>query len=329
MKVSEIGEFGLIDLISDTVNRQAGPRREVIIGIGDDAAAWQGDSSVEMATVDSLVQGVHFLLENTSWADLGWKALAVSLSDIAAMGGIPKYALVALSLPGNTEVADVISLYRGMIELAQQSRVTIAGGNISNAPLVVITVTVLGSAGTMLTRSAARPGEQAAVTGHLGAAAAGMQVLAGNIQLDTGAADLLKNAFLRPRPRIAEGQLLVDHGVRAAIDISDGLLSDLAHVCRSSGVGSRIEADGVPVHPAVKAGFGDRALELALSGGEDYELLFTASPGVIEQVKKAASCPITVIGEITADNIGEVAVVDSLGKPLSLSKKGWEHFSSG
>jgi thiamine-monophosphate kinase len=178
----------------------------------------------------------------------------------------------------------------------------------------------------MLTRSAAKPGDQAAVTGYLGAAAAGMAVLRQHLQLDAGAADILKNAFKRPFPRIAEGQLLVDLGVRAAIDISDGLVADLAHVCQASQVGSRIEADRVPVHPAVKASFGDRSLELALSGGEDYELLFTASSQVIERVRRAAPCPITVIGEITADNAGGVAVVDSQGNPVTLTKKGWEHF---
>ena len=325
MKVSEIGEFGLIDLIARTVNQQTTHRHNLIIGIGDDAAAWQGDSSVQLATVDSLVQDVHFSLENASWADLGWKALAISLSDIAAMGGIPEYALVALSLPDHTEVADVISFYQGMIELAQQFKVAIAGGNISRAPLVVITVTVLGSTSSLLTRSASRPGDQAAVTGYLGAAAAGMEMLSRHLQLEAGAANLLKNAFVRPFPRIAEGQLLRDQGVRAAIDISDGLIADLAHVCQASQVGSRIEVDRVPVHPAAKASFGDRSLELALSGGEDYELLFTASSEVINSVRKAASCPITIIGEIT-DNIGEVAVVDSQGNPVSLTKRGWEHF---
>lgn len=325
MRVSEIGEFGLIDLIAKTIGEPTTLRHQLIIGIGDDAAAWRGDTSVQLATVDSLVQDVHFSLKDTSWEDLGWKALAVNLSDIAAMGGLPKYALVALSLPEDTEVAGVISLYRGMMELAQQFEVAIVGGNISRAPLVVISVTVLGSAGSMLTRSAARPGEQAAVTGYLGAAASGLEMMKQGLRFDAGTAPL-KKAFLRPYPRVAEGQMLVEQGVRAAIDVSDGLIADLGHVCQASRVGSRIDIERVPVHPAARASLGDRSLELALSGGEDYELLFTATSEVISRVKKAAACPITVIGEITAANIGEVKLVDSRGNPVSPAKRGWEHF---
>ena len=125
-----------------------------------------------------------------------------------------------------------------------------------------------------------------------------------------------------------EGQILVEHGVRAAIDISDGLISDLSHICRASRVGARIEMDCVPIQPAVKANFGGRALGLALAGGEDYELLFTASAEVIDKVRAAASCPITVIGEITADKAGEVTLVDSKGNPVDLPKAGWEHFTA-
>jgi thiamine-monophosphate kinase len=330
MKVSELGEFGLIDLLakmaSSTSDQQIASRQELITGIGDDAAAWQGEGSVQLATVDSLVQDVHFSSSFTPWADLGWKALAVNLSDIAAMGGVPRYALVALALPDHTEVADVTSLYQGMMELAQASGVVIIGGNISRAPLVIITVTVLGKTNSMLTRSAARPGEQAAVTGYLGGAAAGLEILNKHLQLDPGAAEALKRAFLRPHPRLEEGQLLAKQGVRAAIDISDGLISDLGQICQQSRVGARIEIDRVPVHPAAKASPGDKSLELALSGGEDYELLFTASSEVIGRVKRAAACPITIIGEITAGNIGEVALVDSQGKPFSMAKRGWEHF---
>ncbi len=334
MKVSELGEFGLIDLLARMAGRAKDKRiaswQKLTIGIGDDAAAWQGDAATQLATVDSLIEDVHFTLDSISWKDLGWKALAVNLSDIAAMGGAPKYALVALALPDHTEVDDVAALYQGMIELAQQSGVAIIGGDISRAPLVTITITVLGHTGDnqVLTRSAATPGEQVAVTGYLGAAAAGLQMLTRQLQLDAEAMNPLKNAFAHPYPRVADGQLLASQGVKAAIDISDGLISDLTHICQQSRVGARVEIDRVPIHPVVKANFGDRSRELALSGGEDYELLFTASGEVINRVKRTASCPITVIGEITADNIGEVTVVDNEGSPLILRKRGWEHFST-
>jgi len=325
MKVSELGEFGLIDLLAKMA---AGRDERLIIGIGDDAAAWQGDTSIQLATVDSFIQGVHFPAGVASWQELGGKALAVNLSDIAAMGGLPRYALVSLALPPETELDDVTALYTSMLELAQKYGVTIVGGDISNAPLVVISITVLGSSPQqrILTRSSAKPGELIAVTGYLGTAAAGLEVLTKKLKFDPPAAARFKQAFFKPTPRITEGQLLLEQGVKTAIDISDGLLADLNQICKASKVGAEIEADHVPVEPLVKASFGEQALELALTGGEDYELLFTASAEIIEKVKKAAACPVTVIGKITADK--EITVVDGKGKPLKLDKAGWEHFTS-
>ena len=326
MKVSELGEFGLIDLLAKMAS--SSPGKQLIIGIGDDAAAWYGDDSIQLATVDSFIQDVHFSLDIASWEDLGWKAMAGNLSDIAAMGGVPRYALVSLAIPPHTEVEDVTGLYKGMIELAQQFGVTIIGGDISSAPLVAITITILGSTRTrnkhILTRSAAQPGEQVAVTGYLGAAAAGLEMLTKQLQFDPDATTFLKRAFLHPYPRLAEGQLLVAQGVKTAIDISDGLVSDLNQICKSSQVGARIEIDRVPIQPTVKANLIQKSLELALSGGEDYELLFTANAEVIDKVKRAASCPITVIGEIIADK--KITLVDSQGNPFNLGKAGWEHF---
>lgn len=331
MKVSELGEFGLIDLLAEMVEQAADKdipaQRNLILGIGDDAAAWYGDSSIQLATSDSLIQDVHFRMEFTPWQELGWRAMAANLSDIAAMGGLPRYALVSLSLPGSTEVDDISALYRGMIEITRQYGVVIIGGDMSSAPLLVINITVLGYAGDhILTRSAAVPGEKIAVTGYLGASAAGLEMLKGNLHPDSEASGVLKNAFLKPSPRIAEGQLLVKNGVKAAIDTSDGLISDLRHICIASNAGARIEAGLVPVHPAVSESFGEKALELALTGGEDYELIFTAAEDIIKTLKKATSCPVTVIGEITADNPGEVLVTDEKGNRLEPETGGWEHF---
>jgi thiamine-monophosphate kinase len=336
MKVSELGEFGLIDLLAKMVNRAQGkqipPSQQPIIGIGDDAAAWHGNALTQLATVDSFIQDVHFSLAITPWKELGWKALAINLSDIAAMGGVPKYALISLALPNHTEVDDVTALYQGMIELAQQFGVAIVGGDTSSSPLVAINITVFGSARNKdkptLTRSGAKVSDKIAVTGYLGAATAGWEMLAKGLQFDPEATACLKRAFLHPYPRIAEGQLLVDQGVKTAIDISDGLISDLNHICKASQVSARIEVDRVPIQPTVKANFSDRALELALSGGEDYELLFTASTEVIDKISATAPCPVTVIGEIVADKASKITLVDSNGNPFNLSKRGWEHFTS-
>ena len=330
MKVSELGEFGLIDLLAkmlpDSYNRQ------LIVGIGDDAAAWQSDDSIQLATTDSLFQDIHFSLDTINWQELGWKALAVNLSDIAAMGGTPTYALVSLALPENTEVEGATALYRGMIELAQQFKVDIIGGDTCRAPLVSITITVLGSTkshGTqILTRSTAKSGEKIAVTGYIGSSAAGLNMLSNDLQLSPEATAYLRNAFVHPQPQITEGLLLVEQGVKTCIDISDGLVADLHHICRASNAGARVEIDRLPVHHLVKDNFREKAMEIALSGGEDYELLFTASDEVIEKVKSAASCPVTVVGEITTVMSGKVTLVDKKGKPFNLRKAGWDHFTA-
>jgi len=149
VKVFEIGEFGLIELLAEMAYRTRDKRKEawhkLVIGIGDDTAAWQGDASIQLATIDALIQNVHFSLDTASWEEVGWKALAVNLSDIAAMGGLPRYALVSLALSNNTEVEDVTALYTGMIDLAQQFEVVIAGGNISSSPQLAIHIALLGS----------------------------------------------------------------------------------------------------------------------------------------------------------------------------------------
>jgi len=335
MKVSELGEFGLIDLLAEMVARSrskpSAPWQKLIVDIGDDAAAWQGDTSIQLATVDSLIEGVHFPPGLLPWRETGWKALAVNLSDIAAMGGIPRYALVSLALPGTTEVDDVSLMYQGMIELAEKFEVAIVGGNVTNAPQVMINITVLGSAPGqtkhILTRATARPGEKIAVTGYLGTAAAGLAILKGQAQADAEASATLTRAFRQPNPRIAEGQQLVANGVKTAIDISDGLLSDLNHICQASRVGTRVEIDHVPILPLVKENLGDQTLKLALAGGEDYELLFTASSEVITRVKQAIACPVTIIGEIVAGK-AEIALIDSRGRPFDLGKTGWDHFAA-
>ncbi|MDD5127280.1 MAG: thiamine-phosphate kinase [Dehalococcoidales bacterium] len=326
MKIIELGEIKLIDHLAKIAS--APGDNNLIIGIGDDTAAWRGGDAIQLATVDSLIQNVHFTMENLNWADLGWKALAVNLSDIAAMGGVPRYVLAALALPRDTEVEQAAALYRGMLEMAQQHDVRIIGGDTDCAPLLMISVTVFGMAAgkDILTRSTARPGEMIAVTGDLGGAAGGFKMLTENRRLPPEDNTILRDRFQRPRPRITEGQLLVKNGVKTAIDISDGLASDLGRICRASGISARIEVARVPVNPAVQRNFPKKAGEMALSGGEDYELLFTAPKKIIDRVSKLLSCPVTVIGEITAGKAGEVNLLDEDGKPVILPYTGWHHF---
>lgn len=336
MKVSELGQFGLIDtiakMIEDSRDSQAESWKNLLDGIGDDCAVWQGSSSNQLAKVDCQVQGVHFNLDLISWEDLGWKSLAVNLSDIAAMGGIPQYALVSLGIPPDTEVDNVISLYRGMLKLARLSGTAIVGGNMSGAPMIFVDVNVLGKTGNpegkYLTRSSAKPGDRIAVTGWLGTAAAGLDMLTHRKIFDAATADCLRQAFARPEPRLTEGQLLIENGVKTGIDVSDGLLADLGHVCQSSGSGAVVQIERVPIRPEVIRAFGDQSLEMALSGGEDYQLLFTAKPAIIERVRKAAAYQVTVIGEIVAENAGQVILINEEGKRYRTDKTGWDHFKS-
>jgi thiamine-monophosphate kinase len=330
VKVSKLGEFGLIDLLNkmikdaklDTVSP------DLILGIGDDTAAWKGTGRVQLATVDTMVQDIHFKLETTTWEELGWKSLAINISDIAAMGGIPNYALVALALPDDAESENIAGLYRGMIEIARQYKVAIAGGNVSRAPQVSVTITVLGSSpdNKILKRSAAKVGDTIAITSYAGSAAAGLKMLEKGLKFPSKITNYLKNAFLHPVPRVAEGRLLVEHGITTAIDTSDGLLADLRHICEASGTGARVIADLVPINDIVKTSFKEKALELALGGGEDYELLFTGDTRKIAALRQDTKCPVTVIGEIIKGEPGKIELVDAQGKPVKTSRTGWKHF---
>jgi thiamine-monophosphate kinase len=321
MKLWELGEFALIERIAQLVGSAKG---KVIVGIGDDTAVLKGDSSFQLATTDSLMEGIHFHRNEISWEELGWKALAVNLSDIAAMGGIPHYALVTLALPKDVEVEDVLSLYKGILGIAELYEVATIGGDLISSLNIVVTITLLGSLErkSFLTRSHAHPGDQIGITGYLGSSAGGLKMLRRGLNLEREIASFLRQAHFRPLPRVREGRILTRHGVRTAIDISDGLLSDLGHICRMSKVGAKVRVAEVPIHPWVKSIFGEEVLSLALCGGEDYELLFTAPPQIMKRVSK--EFPFTVIGNIVE---GEgIELVDEKGNPFPWQEKGWEHF---
>jgi len=332
MKIAELGEFGLINLIQSISDEFRNPEQpswqRLLIGIGDDTAAWQGDTHIQLATTDTLVQDIHFDLDIVTWEELGWKALAVNLSDIAAMGGVPQYALVSLACPGEIEVENISKLCRSVAALGANFGVAIVGGNLTAAANLVVSITVLGRSinRSILKRSAATPGEQIAVTGHLGLSAAGLEMLKGKISLDTETANTFRKGHLQPVPRVKEGQTLVEQGVKTAIDISDGLVADLDHICQASKVNARVDIAQLPVHPLVEANF-PNYLELALCRGEDYELLFTADKAVVNQARRALDCPVTVIGDVVKQSLpNRVTLLDSNGNVVSYNTGGWEHF---
>jgi thiamine-monophosphate kinase len=309
-------------------------------GIGDDTAVLQFTAGAAvLATTDLLLERVHFRRPQASARDIGWKAAAVNLSDIAAMGGVPRFALVALALPPSTELDDVEAFYAGMQEVARPHGVAIVGGDTSSSPYGwMVNVTVLGEhTGTPRLRSDARPGDLVAVTGSLGASAAGLAVLAAGRD-DARAAGLgprseaeVLRAHHRPTPRVAEGRWLgAAEGVHAMIDCSDGVATDLAHVCRESGVAARVELARLPVPAAaeeVARVLSADPRRWAAAGGEDYELLITCEPGAAEALAQglaaATGTALTVIGRI--ERGGGVVFVDAAGEPVSVGA-GWEHF---
>lgn len=343
MSLSRVGEFHLIDRLAGVLGRPNAPG--LLLGIGDDAAVWRPTpGTVTVATADALVQGVHFDLATTSWKDLGWKALAENVSDVAAMGCEPRYALVALALPSDVDPADVEALYVGIKECADAYRCAVVGGDVVSSPNVAISITLIGeslpgNAGAsdeppLLTRSAARPGDVLAVTGALGASAAGLRLLRPPpLANPPPVADLI-DAHRRPTPRVAAGRALVQAGIRCAIDVSDGLVADVEHICERSDVDAEIDAARVPVHPAAEAMYPGDALELALTGGEDYELVCAGSEPNIERASgllRAAGEPdLTIIGRVLPrhGDRAAVRVRGNSGDTLALKQRGYQHFSA-
>lgn len=335
--VRELGEFALIDRLARRIadaglepSTAAGFRLR--LGIGDDAAAWQVGHGLEVFTTDTMVEGTHFTRQTTPWTDLGWKLLVANLSDIAAMGAVPLYAVVTLGLPPDLPVAAVDDLYDGMLEACRRYGTAVVGGDIVSAPVMFVSVALTGvSTAEPLTRAAARPGDAVAVTGPLGASAGGLKLLQsegssadGSGGILDGTAGILVQAHRRPEPQLQEGQRLVRAGVRCAMDVSDGLIADLSKLCQASGVAARVEAARVPVDPALGEAMPDEALQLALNGGEEYRLLFTGPPSVVQRVVGEMH-QAAVIGEITADAPGRVTVVDSAGEEVPVVSSGWDH----
>ncbi len=334
MQVRDVGEFGVIELLNEMIVEQrvqgvgAGDSGcSLLVDTGDDAAAWSVGETTELLTTDTMVEGVHFTRETTPWSDLGWKALAANISDIAAMGGLPKYAVVTLGLPPETEVEDIRELYRGMLEIANACGVSVVGGDMVRSDSVFITIGLTGvHPGQPMVRSAAQAGDEVAVTGPVGCSGGGLKLMLESPQAPGEAADYLRQRHRRPEPAVAEGRILAENGACAAMDVSDGLADDLSKLCCASGVAARIFADQVPVHPFLREVFPEGATGLALTGGEDYVLLFTAAPGLMRSVLPLLPDGAAVIGETVAGEPGQVTVVDSAGVETSAGRRGWDHF---
>ena len=321
MKLSQLGEFGLIDLLSKEIGKPSG---NVMVGVGDDAAVIEilnpkseirnkseiRKSKLQLITTDTLIENIHFKVKKTSFFDLGHKALAINISDIAAMGGVPTYAVVSIGANKRFPVKKIKELYRGLRTLAKKHQIDIVGGDTVQSPRdLMISITLLGEVEkeNLLLRSTARVGDAILVTGGFGGPAA----------------EKFKIQNSKFKIRLNEaGVIAKSHLATAMIDSSDGLVRSVLEICKASKVGARIWTDSVP--RAKKA-----TLEQALYGGEEYELVFTvprARAMKLQQlIEKKTKTKIAIVGEIVGKGQG-IKLVDPRGAVSPLQKKGYEHF---
>lgn len=319
-------EFELIDRWLAHFDRAG---EGVVLGAGDDAAVTRLSSGhVLVSTVDAFVEGVHFDRGRCPAEAVGHKALAVNLSDVASMGARPRWALLALGLPKGTDPRWLDAAARGMSSLARATGTVLVGGNVSGGDRLSLTVTLLAEArpGRVLRRDGARPGELVFVSGTVGDSAAGLRRLRA-LERRPRRLGVLEARHCRPTPRLALGAALAAERLASAcIDVSDGLAADLGHLLEASGVGAEVRLAELPLSPAFRRQAGEDGLELAVTGGEDYELVFTAPAkraAAIGRAAEATGTPVAVVGEIVAG--AGLVLRRPDGTVLHPARAGWSH----
>lgn len=304
------------------------PAPQAVLGVGDDAALMAVSPNTELAvSTDMLVSGTHFF-PDTDPRKLGWKTLAVNISDMAAMGANPRWATLALSLPRADEVW-LSAFASGFFACAKEFEVDLVGGDTTRGPLN-LAVTIFGEVvrGQALRRDGAKPGDEIWISGTLGGAALSLKALQGDVALEPEQLDSCRRLLDQPQPRVALGIAL--RGIAtAALDISDGLLGDLEHILERSDVGAEICFDALPAHPALEPLLAETwAQQCVLAGGDDYELCFTAAHAqhdAIKVLEESLGLKLTRIGRITAET--GLQLLDASGQPMQTTKGGYDHFA--
>ncbi len=340
LKVRDISEFELIRRLTAAMPERARQSNALVLAIGDDAAAATvGTGELIVVSADTLTDGVHFRTDWSSWESLGHKCLAVNLSDLAAMGATPIMATVCLSLTGDELVTDLERMYSGMGQCAIASRCVVAGGDVTRTPgPLSVSVTAIGETRNrrLLRRDTAKPFDLVWVTGSIGAAAAGLEIermSAEDPRNRATTSNVLTDALHHPMPRTAAGQSLARIGVRCAMDLSDGLCGDLYKILIASDVDAELTIADFPIPASVFALFREQAPDLALYGGDDFELLFTAPPAMsieIQESLELLGIRATAIGQIRARTSPMPALyaVEPHGKRLKLEARGFDHFGT-
>jgi len=315
------------ELIKHFFTKQIVKRKDVELGIGDDCAVIAPiENQNIVVTTDTLVAGVHFPF-NTCPRAIGHKAVAVNLSDIAAMGAKPSWLSLALTLP-DVDEAWLSEFSEGVFELCEFYNVELIGGDTTQGPLsITITAQGLTPKGRYLSRGGAKAGDWLYVTGELGDAALALQQITGKVEIDEQFVEVIKNKLDYPKPRVLAGQTIREYA-SAAIDLSDGVIADLGHICQASNVGANIVLDALPLSTIMRdCLLVDDAINLALSGGDDYELLFTVSEDNkvgMETALSHAGTQVTCIGQI---NTSQTISTTLNNKPIPINTAGFEHFT--
>ncbi len=334
-----ISESDLVEIIKQRVNG-GGAVPDGEVGVGDDAAVLRFDAGHIVLTADAMVDGVHFLSDSMTWHDIGWKCIVSNQSDIAAMGAQPEHAVLTLAIPATTRVGDLEGILSGVIGALDRYGGKLVGGDTVSSDRIIISVSMTGrllNEEKPLKRDTARPGHLVAVTGPLGGSAGGLMAMKeatqGKHQINPDDEAQLLNAHFRPNPRVDLAGALVEFGAECAMDVSDGLLLDLERICVASGVDAVVDAARVPIEPALQRAYPEVATELALTGGEDYELVYAADAETIANVNAAQhsgeKAQFGIVGKIIPRQRtdAKVTVLDEAGREIEFDAKGWDHFA--